>query len=457
MGEEELWHGGIEYAAGIDASEGKAEDFGLTLSVPQYTIFSDVARFKAVVAGRRFGKTFLAIPELLAMAWGDGREAWYVAPTYKMAKQIVWRPLKKLLGPYIASKNETDLSVELKCGGRIALRGAENYDALRGPGLNGLILDEAADIASEAWFEALRPMLADRQGRALFIGTPKGFNWFYDLWRRAKDGEPGWKAWQYTTLQGGNVPPDEIEAARRDMDVKTFRQEFEASFENLGAGRVYYAFEREGNIGATEFDPALPLCWSMDFNINPMCSVLCQVQGERVTVLEELYLPDCSTHEACAVFDERAEKYRARLGGSEWNPVAMAVNVYGDASGANRQHAGPSDWAIIKDYAKRVSNRFKMDFRLRSANPAVKDRVAAVNATLCNAAGERRLIISPAAKELIADLERVQWKADSAGNLRSELDGSDMKRTHISDALGYLVEKEFGLREKGGWGSTRIV
>ena len=185
--------------------------------------------------------------------------------------------------------------------------------------------------------------------------------------------------------------------------------------------------------------------------------LLCQVQGGRVVVLEELYLPDCSTHEACAVFDERAERYRARLGGNEWSPVPMAVHVYGDASGANRQHAGPSDWAIVKDFGKRVSDRYQMDFRLRSANPAVKDRIAAVNAMLQNAAGDRRLIVARECKELIADLERVQWKSDAAGNLRSELDGSDMKRTHISDALGYFVEKEFGLRERGGWGHSSVV
>jgi hypothetical protein len=102
---------------------------------------------------------------------------WYVAPTYKQGKRIAWKPLKDLTRPYWAARpNETDLRIELISGGTICLRGADNYDSLRGDGLDFLVLDEYASIAREAWTEVLRPALADRQGRALFIGTPRGFS-----------------------------------------------------------------------------------------------------------------------------------------------------------------------------------------------------------------------------------------------------------------------------------------
>jgi hypothetical protein len=386
------------------------------------------------------------------MAWGRGKEAWYVAPTYRQAKQIAWRKLKDLARPYILGKpNETDLSLELVCGGRVALRGAENYDALRGPGLDGLILDEAADIPREAWTEVFRPMLSDRLGAALFIGTPEGFNHFYEWYDEARTGKKDWAAWQFTTLEGGNVAPEEVEAARHDMDEKTFRQEYEASFENIGSGRVYYAFDRtKGNVAATAFNPAFPLSWSLDFNIDPMCSVVAQKIGDQVHVLEELVMPDSSTHDACNEFLHRAQKYLDALRGNHYGIVPLNVAVYGDASGQNRQHAGPSDWQIIREFFARTSDRFRVTFNVRSSNPAVRDRVNAVNAHLCNHAGERRTVIDPRCKELIADLEQVTWKSDPHGNTLSKIDQSNPRRTHISDALGYLIEREFGLRPVGG-------
>ena len=139
----------------------------IRLKPPQWSVFRSGARFRVLVAGRRFGKTYLALTELCQAAWSPGRLAWYVAPTYKQAKRIAWKPLKQMTRPYWASKpNETDLRIELISGGTICLRGADNYDSLRGDGLDFLVLDEYASIAREAWPEVLRPALADKQGRA---------------------------------------------------------------------------------------------------------------------------------------------------------------------------------------------------------------------------------------------------------------------------------------------------
>src|SRR3954452_20062994 len=200
----------------------------------QGRVFDNDRRFRILVAGRRFGKTYLAITELCRAAWGRGRVAWYVAPPYRQAKRIVWKPLKELTRPFWAGKpNESDLTIELATGGTISLRGADNYDSLRGEGLDFVVLDEYASMRPEAWTEVLRPALSDRLGRALFIGTPKGRNHFYDLFEASREQED-WKAFQYTTEKGGIVAFEELETARRELDERTYRQEYQASFESLG-------------------------------------------------------------------------------------------------------------------------------------------------------------------------------------------------------------------------------
>jgi hypothetical protein len=391
--------------------------------------------------------------------WHDGsdREAWYVAPTYKQARRDLWRPLKRLAKPFIASSNETTMTVELIRGGRISLHGADNYDSLRGAGLNGLVLDEYADIAPEAWTEALRPMLSDRIGQALFIGTPEGFNHFYDLHSEAATGaKPDWRAWHFTTLEGGNVPPEEIAAARADLDEKVFRQEYEASFESLYKGRTYYAFDRAHNVRPVAFDKTRPIIWAMDFNVNPMASVICQMNGNGINVLQEIVLYDSNTPASCRVFRDRVQPFLDQLRGDFYGVIPLQVSTYGDAAGHQRKSSSDqTDWKIVKSFLAADSVLVPTHFEGLS-NPTVKGRINAMNALLCNADGERRLTIDPSCKELIADLEQVAWKTDAAGNSISDLDKSNPKRTHVSDALGYLVEKEFGLRPTGGPRSTYL-
>lgn len=414
----------------------------ITLKPPQSVVFQSNARFRVLVAGRRFGKTFLAMTELCRAAWNPGRLVWYVAPTYRQTKRIAWRPLKEMTRPYWRSRpNETDLRIELITGGTICLRGADNYDSLRGDGLDFLVLDEYASIAREAWPEVLRPALADRVGRALFIGTPHGYNHFHDLHEKARK-EPDWEVFQFTTEQGGNVSRDEIEKATRELDERTYRQEFQASFENFTTGMVYYPFSRTENVRPRQYDPRLPLFWSLDFNINPMCSVIGQRDGDRVNILAELVLPDSNTMAACQAFVERAGPWLP-------NRFAPPIDVYGDATGDSRRtSASRTDWQIVKESLDRYA--FRVSYHQTKTNPPVKDRINCVNAMLKNHAGERRLLVDPGCKELIQDLERVHWKTDSHGNALADVDKSDPNLTHLSDALGYMIAKEFGMRPKAG-------
>ena len=408
------------------------------LKPTQQRVFGCNKRFRILVAGRRFGKTFLALQELMRGANSPGKLAWYVGPSYRQAKSIAWKPLKKMTRPFWAKKpNESELRIELKSGGTICLRGADNYDSLRGNGLDFLVLDEYASISKDVWPEVLRPALADKMGRALVIGTPRGHDHFYDLYEAALS-QDNWKAFQFTTEEGGNVKPEEIACATKELDERTYKQEFQASFENLTAGRVYYAFERVGNVEKVEYNPRLPLFWSLDFNVNPMCSVIGQRDGDWLQVLEEVFLPDSNTQAACIEFHKRASKWGRRL----------TVNLFGDASGNGRHtSASRTDWQIVKEVLGGYG--YMVNSRVPSVNPAVKDRVNCVNAMLCNHAGERRLMIDLSCKELIKDLEQVTWDADS-------LDKSDGKRSHLSDALGYVIAQDFGMKPKAGYKPGRL-
>ena len=277
---------------------------------------------------------------------------------------------------------------------------------------------------------------------ALFIGTPRGYNHFYDLYQKAQN-QPNWATFQYTTEEGGNVTPEELESATHELDERTYRQEFQASFENLTAGLVYYAFDRAENVRTLRYNPRLPLFWSLDFNVNPMCSVIGQRDGDACTSWMNSFLPDSNTWAACEAFWEKIAPYRAagtlrctdpRL----WRRDGQRPPDVGVAHGlANRPRFLP--YHVLPNQS-----------RVPSPNPPVKDRINCVNAMLHNQAGERRLLIDPRCKELILDFERVHWKNDAHGNTLADIDKSDPARSHVSDALGYMIAYDFGMRGKSG-------
>jgi hypothetical protein len=410
----------------------------ISLKPPQSSVFDCDRRFRLLAAGRRSGKTYLACIELIRGACGPGRVAWYVAPTYVQAKRIAWKQLKQLTRPFWASTpNETDLRIELITGGTIALRGADHYDSLRGEGLDFLVMDEFASMALEAWTEVLRPALSDRLGRALFIGTPKGRNHFYELFQAARE-HADWAAFHYTTEQGGIVSLAELEAARGDLDERAYRQEYQASFESLGVGRAYHAFDRTHNVGPVRHDAQFPLLWALDFNMHPFCSVLAQTDGSRVHIFDEMVLPNSNTLAACEEFLSRTKDLPG---------MPLNVYVYGDATGEqHKTSASRTDWQIVKNFFGRYPDRYQASFQVPRSNPPVKDRINCVNAILRNHAGQYRLAIDPRCKELIKDFEQVSWKADAHGNSLAELDKSDTRRTHVSDAVGYLIAHKFPMR-----------
>lgn len=393
----------------------------MPLSKAQDQVANDSTRFRVVVAGRRFGKTHLAIRELCYHAKDPGKEVWYVAPSYKMAKNIVWRKLKNKLQDlnWVVKANETELSIQLRNGSTIALKGADNYDSLRGVGLDFIVLDEFADIAPDAWYETLRPTLSDKQGRALFIGTPKGIgNWAYEIYQNSLD-NPTWQSYSFTTIDGGNVPQEEIEQAQLDLDERTFRQEYLASFETF-AGRIYYSFDRALNV--VKYQGAQPdtLYVGMDFNIDPMSAVIATRIGDTLHIIDEVRLFSSNTQEMVEELKQRFPKTKF------W--------VFPDPAGNQRKTSagGQTDVTILRNAGFVV--------KVPHSHSPVRDRINAVNSRLCSSKGIRHLIIDPKCKYTIEGLERQTYKEGTSQPDKET--GYD----HMNDALGYMIDYIFPVR-----------
>ena len=405
----------------------------LSLRPAQGEVFSATNRFRVLVAGRRFGKSYLACIELLKAALErPGETYFYCAPTYRMAKDIAWKTLKKIIpNSLVRSKNETELRMELINDSTIELKGTENASALRGRSLSGVVLDEAAFMEAEVWFEVLRPALADKQGWALFISTPEGTaSWFYDLWCYVDEDTTGdWKRWCFTTIQGGNVPPEEVEAARAQLDPRTFRQEFEASFENL-SGLVAISFN-DANIDKEVRDlPILPLLLGVDFNVDPMSGICAVKKGDELWVFDEIIMTG---------------------GATTWDFAEEVINRYGverrivacpDPTGGARKTAGvgATDHSILRKSGFNVSTP-RSPWKIR-------DKVTAVNTALLDASGARRCKIHPRCRELIKALRTLTYAP------RTSLPNKNLGVDHAFDAFGYLCLQTFNLAKPETIGKT---
>jgi len=386
----------------------------MNLSIPQQNIFDSVARFRTVSAGRRFGKTFLAMFEIAKIARLPNKRIFYVAPSYRMGKQIIWEDLKFELSvrKWVKKINESDLTITLKNGSRISIRSADNPDSMRGVSLDFIVLDEAAFMPKSVWTEVLRPTLSDRQGGALFISTPKGYNWFADMWHDAQM-KDNWESFKYTTIEGGNVTAEEVEDAKQDLDLKTFKQEYEASFETAG-NRIYYPFNVADSVKPFVGDVPNKIMLFNDMNVDPMAGCIVVQTKEGLHVIDELKLVNSNT-------DELAQEVINRYGN-------RSVTAFPDPAGAARKTSagGRTDHTILMQYGFNV--------KVKRKHPAVKDRINAVNRLLQDAAGNRKLFIDPKCKFLIECLTKQQYKEGT------QLPDKDSGYDHMNDALGYGVE-----------------
>ena len=213
-------------------------DLNFSLLPWQKEVFQDKSRFKVIAAGRRCGKSRLAATTLLieGLRCPAGSAVLYVAPTNGQARQIIWHVLMEIGREVISNSHINNMDITLVNGAMIYVRGADRPDTLRGVSLTYAVLDEVADIKQEAWEQVIRASLSDKKGRAIFIGTPKGRNWFYDLFKLGETGEDeDWKSWHFTTKDNPLIDPKEIESAKKTLSTFAFKQEYMASFDNAGS------------------------------------------------------------------------------------------------------------------------------------------------------------------------------------------------------------------------------
>jgi phage terminase large subunit len=394
----------------------------MPLTAPQLTVSKDKSRFKVLISGRRFGKTHLGIRTLCeSAAKNPGSINWAICPSYRMAKQIWWVQLKNKLKDlrWIESSNEAELSIILKNRSIIALKGCDSPDSLRGVGLTLAIFDEFQDIPSQAWTEVIRPTLSDKMGKALFCGTPRGVgSWSHQLYTKALT-EQDWSAFQYTTIEGGNVPLEEIEAARRDLDEATFNQEYLASF-NSYSGTVHYNFSYQQNVKILEEKDVHQIHVGMDFNYDPFTVCIAQIKGQEVHIFDELHIRGSNTEE---VVNELKHRY-----------PNSKITIYPDPASRQKKTSagGKTDFSIL------VNAGFEV--KARPSHTPVRDRVNAVNTKLKNAAGLRTLFVDPKCKFTIDSLQRLTYKEGT-----NQID-KDSGLDHQADCVGYLIDYIFPIK-----------
>lgn len=383
------------------------------LKEKQYEIFHDKSRFKVAACGRRFGKSYLSTYIILTKALSKQGNYFFIAPTFAQARQILWELLKTKTRNKLAKKiNESRLEIELINGSRISLKGADRPDTLRGVSLDGCVLDEFATVRDNitVWQQVLRPALSDKKGWCLFISSPKGRDYFYDLYNSAKTAKD-WKSWQFTTLQGGYVDADEIETAKNELDERSFRQEYESAFESY-EGLVCPDYDRELNNSLEVIKEDDTLIIGIDFNINKMpCSIF--VKRNNQLHLLDFFYGSFNTNVLMESIKLKYPKHRKIF--------------HTDASGiANKSSAGgQTDIKIIESYGYRVHNLMR--------NPNIIDRVNACNTMIKTTAGLRTLFVDNKLKKVVETLEKHYFDDNGLPNKKHEY------HDDIYDSLSYVT------------------
>jgi hypothetical protein len=414
--------------------------------LPSQKAFHDSpVRFKGFSGPIGCGKSQALCQEALRLCYVNaGRMGLLGAPTYPMLRDATQAALIEILDgngiPYEHLKAENTLILK-DTGSRIIFRAVEEFERLRGTNLAWFGLDELTYTQEEAWLR-LEGRLRDPQATRLCgfgVWTPKGYDWVY---RRFIVGESGgYKAVIAKPYENRHLLeriPDYYERLQASYDERFFRQEALGEYLSLDGTRVYAAFERNTHVTEVAVDANQPLFWALDFNVDPMTSVIAQWQDGRMAVLDEIVIRHGTTMEACEEFLKRYGEHEA------------GVALYGDSSGYQRQTTGMSDYEVIRLHFK-ANSSIQLRDKTAPSNPPVRERVNLMNAKLRSAAGEIGLVVDRKCKELIADFEQVSFKADTTHIDKDR----DRLRTHASDALGYLMWQEgrpkATVGERGEW------
>lgn len=394
------------------------------------------ARFNVVPAGRRSGKTERAKRKLAKAAMRNAGELYFAcAPTHDQAKKIWWRDLNLLTlsATHHRPPSKSERIIYMPNGTELHVFGLDKPERMEGIPWTGGCIDEIANAKPEAWAENIRPALdtlhPDRPKYRAWcdlIGVPEGLNHYYDMAEYAKTGgDPEWALFHWKSAEV--LPPEVIEAARRQLSAKQFRQEYEASFETA-SGRVYEDYGVE-NVCTEVIYPHEQLLWCHDFNFTPLSSAICVRRGGDFYVLDEIVLTSAVAKQSAKEFINRYADHLNRK-----------LLLYGDPAGrAGEKHGHSSDYKEIESTLRQAG--WEVTRRVRAGAPAIKDRQNALRARICNAAEERHLFVNPNKAEYChKGLNTVLLKS---GSTFLEQDG---EYQHITTALGYMVEYECPIR-----------
>ncbi|MGJ5817886.1 terminase large subunit domain-containing protein [Paludibaculum fermentans] len=401
--------------------------------LPSQLRFHDsTARFKGFSGPIGSGKSQALCNEAIKLAYlNPGRAGLIGAPTYPMLRDATQTSLFEVLRdnglPFDFNKAENQLTLK-DTGSKIIFRPLDDFERLRGTNLAWFGVDELTYSPEQAWIRLegrLRDPLAARLC-GFAVWTPKGFDWVYE--RFIQNPVDGYECVQAEPNENRHLlekVPDFYDRLKRSYDEAFFAQEVLGQYVSPKDGMVYHAFDRKENVGAAEWDAELPVLWALDFNVNPMSSIVAQQQAGRLVVLDEIVLQRASTRDACLEFTRRYPEWPAGL------------EIFADACASHLQTAGTTDREILQGFFEEYGGSAPV-FRIPKRNPPVRDRVGLVNAKLRSANGETGLMVDARCKELMLDFERVRWLEGTG-----EIDKArDLKRTHLSDAVGYLLWQE---------------
>lgn len=390
------------------------------------------SRFKGFSGPIGSGKSQALCHEAIRLSYlNPGRLGLMGAPTYPMLRDATQAALLEVLEKneiqFELNKSENSLLMK-DTGSRILFRPVEEFERLRGTNLAWFGIDELTYTQEDSWLRLegrLRDPLATRLC-GFGVWTPKGFDW---VWRRfIADRVAGYQAVLATPFENRHILdkiPDFYERLLSSYDQSFYDQEVLGNYLSMDGARVYQAFSRNVHVRSMKVHPSRPLLWALDFNVDPMSSVVAQMDGSTVRVLDEIVLRRATTAQACREFLKRYGNHPS------------GVRVYGDASGSAMQTTGASDFELLREHF-RVNSRMSIEYAYPKANPPVRERVNLVNRQFRDAAETVRAYVDPQCKELIKDLEQVCFQANSMAIDKDR----DRARTHLSDALGYLICQE---------------
>jgi phage terminase large subunit len=389
-------------------------------------------RFKGFSGPIGSGKSQALCQEAIRLSYiNPGRLGLMGAPTYPMLRDATQAALIEILEnndiPYEHNKAENAFVMQ-DTGSRILFRPVEEFERLRGTNLAWFGLDELTYTQEESWLR-LEGRLRDPKATRLCgfgVWTPKGFDWVYRKF--VSDPVNGYAAVQAQPFENRHLLEkigDFYERLRDSYDEKFYQQEVLGSYLSMDGGQVYSAFDRNAHIREMAVNPREPLLWTLDFNVDPMSSLILQLAGGVVKVVGEIVIRHSTTRQACEAFLTRFPTHHA------------GVTIYGDASGNQQQTTGATDYDMIREHFAAHSS-VKVDYRVPKANPSVRERINLTNRQLKSASGKIGLLVDPQCKELIKDFEQVCFKEDS--NVIDK--DRDRMRTHLSDALGYVLWQE---------------